>query len=70
MMPKSNMAAHCFLGSGISRDIRAKTARNTEIEAAPEHSALMITTRLSLESVVIEIAVPLVVIAIKFFAIV
>ncbi len=47
-------------------DIRAKTARNTDIEAAPEHAALMITTSFSPESVTMEMDESLPVMVMKF----
>ncbi len=67
--PKSSKGSHCFLGTGISSDISAKIARKIEIEAAPEHSALMRTIKFSPVSVFMVIAVLLAVIGIKFLAV-
>ena len=59
IIPNNNMAAQSLRGSGTSRDIRAKTTRNTDIEAAPEHAALISTISLSPCSVFIDITVSL-----------
>jgi len=60
IIPNNNKAAHFLLGSGTSRDIRANTTRNTDIEAAPEHAALISTSSLSPCNVVIDITVSLI----------